>query len=82
MATAFTRAFLISEMKDMRASFGVEQLVVQPTEFLKCKPVLTCLQKYLNGDACHACCHLQALSCDIGLGHCVEPNAITTCTVS
>ena len=48
MATDFTRAFLISEMKDMRATFGVEQLVVQLRESIKCKPMLASLQKYLE----------------------------------
>ena len=48
MATDFTRAFLISDMEDMKATFGTEQLVVQLTEFIKCKPVLASLQKYLK----------------------------------
>ena len=48
MATDFTRAFLISEMKDMRAAYGVEELVVQLNGFLQCKPVLASLQKYLK----------------------------------
>ena len=71
MATGFTRAFLISDMKDMKAAFGTEQLVVQLTEFQVQACACQSAEVPQEG-ACNECCHLQALSCDGGLGLCLE----------
>lgn len=48
MATDFTRTFLVSEGRDLRAAFGAEHLVVELTEFMKIAPVVASLQKYLK----------------------------------
>ena len=45
-STDFIRTFLITESKDLRGTFGSEQLHVQFTNFLEVEPLVTELGKY------------------------------------
>ena len=46
MSTDFIRTFLITESKDLRGTFGSEQLHVQLANFLEVEPLVTELGKY------------------------------------
>ena len=46
MSTDFIRTFLITESKDLRVTFGSEQLHVQLANFLEVEPLVTELGKY------------------------------------